>query len=297
MTDQDTQEGPAPEEKVVEWSFFLESTPPNTPHRILDLQPEDYNLQIPDLMLYCTSEICNGERVFTSSSRHGQVKDSVWAEKFLYYVCRNCHKTNKIYAVMFIGDKAGKGGKAIKLGEWPPFGPHTPARVLRLIQPDKDTYLKARQAENQGLGIGAFSYYRRVVENQKNRLIDKIIQVGNKLKTDQSTLDKLAAAKQETRFSAAVELVKDALPQTLLVNGHNPLTLLHTALSQGLHAQTDQECLQLAATIRVVLTDLAERLSQALKDHAEIQGAISRLMKPRDEPSKAANKKDADDGE
>jgi hypothetical protein len=197
---------------------------------------------------------------------------------------------------MFIGDKAGPGGRAIKLGEWPPFGPHTPARVLRLIQPDKDTYLKARQAENQGLGIGAFSYYRRVVENQKDRLIDKIIQVANKLKADQSTLDKLTAAKQETRFGAAVELLKDALPQTLLVNGHNPLTLLHAALSQGLHAQTDQECLDLAATIRVVLTDLAERLSLALKDHAEIQGAISRLMKPRDEPIKATNKTDAGDG-
>lgn len=184
MTDQDTQEGPAPEEKVVEWSSFLESTPPNTPHRIPDLQSGDYNLEIPDLMLYCTSEICNGERVFTSSSRHSKVDDSVWTEKFLHYVCRNCHRTNKIYAVMFIGNVAGTGGKAIKLGEWPPFGPHTPARVLRLIQPDKDTYLKARQAENQGLGIGAFSYYRRVVENQKNRLIEKIIQVGNKLKAD-----------------------------------------------------------------------------------------------------------------
>lgn len=296
MTDQDKQEGPAPEEKVVEWNSFLESTPPNSPHRILDLQLEDYNLQIPALMLYCTSDICNGERVFTSRSTHGQVSDSSWTYKFLYYVCRNCHKTKKIYAVMFIGDKGGQGGQAIKFGEWPPFGPHTPARVLRLIQPDKDTYLKARQAENQGLGIGAFSYYRRVVENQKDRLIDKIIQVANKLKADQSTLDKLAAAKRETRFGAAVELVKDALPQTLLVNGHNPITLLHTALSQGLHAQTDRECLELAATIRVVLTDLAERLSQALKDHAEIQDAISRLMAPKGEPIKAVNKTDAGDG-
>jgi hypothetical protein len=197
---------------------------------------------------------------------------------------------------MFMGDKSGTGGRAIKLGEWPPFGPHTPARVLRLIQPDKDIYLKARQAENQGLGIGAFSYYRRVVENQKDRLIDNIIQVANKLKADQSTLNKLAAAKQETRFGPAVELVKDAIPQTLLIDGHNPLTLLHSALSQGLHAQSDQECLELATTIRVVLTDLAERLSQALKDHAEIQGAISRLMKPKVEPSTSTKKPDAGDG-
>jgi hypothetical protein len=296
VTEEAKQEGSEPEEKTVEWRSFLESIPPNSPHRIADLQKDDYALQIPNLMLYCTSDICNGERVFTSSSVHGQVSDSSWTEKFLHYVCRNCHKSRKTYAILFIGDKAGPGGQAIKLGEWPPFGPHTPARVLRLIQPDKDTYLKARQAENQGLGIGAFSYYRRVVENQKNRLIDNIIQVAERLKAPQGTLDTLAAAKKETRFSAAVELVKDALPQTLLINGHNPMTLLHTALSQGLHAQTDQECLELAATIRVVLTDLAERLSQALKDHAEIQGAINRLMKPRGEPSKAVDKPSADAG-
>jgi len=191
---------------------------------------------------------------------------------------------------MYLGDKEGPEGKAIKLGEWPPFGPHTPARVIRLIQPDKDTYLKARQAENQGLGIGAFSYYRRVVENQKDRLIDKIMQVANKLNAGKEMLDKLTAAKQENRFSAAVELIKDAMPQTLLISGHNPMSLLHTALSQGMHAQTDRECLELATTIRVVLTDLAERLGQALKEHAEIQTAVSRLMKPKKETGKAANK-------
>lgn len=296
MTEETKENASEPEEKTVEWSSFLESIPPNSPHRIVDLQPVDYNLQVPDLMLYCNSDICNGERVFTSSTVYGQVSDSSWTQKFLYYVCRNCHKSSKTYAVMFIGDKTGPGGRAIKLGEWPPFGPHTPARVLRLIQPDKDTYLRARQAENQGLGIGSFSYYRRVVENQKDRLIDKIIEVAEKLKAPKDTLDALASARRETRFSAAVDLVKDALPQTLLVNGHNPLTLLHTALSQGMHAQTDQECLELAATIRVVLTDLAERLSQAMKDQAEIQGAISRLMNPKDKPSKTANKADAGDG-
>lgn len=295
MTDEQEPTDAEQEETVVKWSAFLESVPPNSQHRIADLTKERFLIN-PDLMLYCTSDICNGERIFYSRARSSSppVSDSLWKEKFLYYTCRNCHKRRKIYAVMFIGDKEGPSGQAIKFGEWPPFGPHTPARVIRLIQPDKDIYFKARQAENQGLGIGAFSYYRRVVENQKDRLIDKIIQVSNKLKADQDMLDKLAAAKRENRFSAAVEIIKDAIPQTLLVDGHNPMTLLHTALSQGLHAQTDQECLELATTIRIVLTDLADRLSQALKDQAEIQSAVGRLMNPKKE-SEATNKPDAGD--
>lgn len=53
------------------------------------------------------------------------------------------------------------------------------------------------------------------------------------------------------------------IPQTLLINGHNQLTLLHSALSEGLHDQTDEKCLELATSIRVVLTDLADRLGCA----------------------------------
>jgi hypothetical protein len=64
----------------------------------------------------------------------------------------------------------------------------------------------------------------------------------------------------------------------LIVNGHNPLTLLHSAVSEGLHEHTDEECLELATTIRVVLTDLAERIGLALKDQTELNAAVTKLM-------------------
>ena len=89
----------------------------------------------------------------------------------------------------------------------------------------------------------------------------------------------MKAAKKETQFSKAVNAVKHGIPQALLLNGHNPLTLLHSALSEGMHAQTDEQCMELATSIRVVLTDLVERLGNALKDHAELNAAVSRLMK------------------
>jgi hypothetical protein len=92
-------------------------------------------------------------------------------------------------------------------------------------------------------------------------------------------LDDLIDAKNETQFTAAVGAVKHGIPSALLVNGHNPLTLLHAALSEGLHAQTDEECLGLATSIRVVLADLADRLGHALKDRAELAAAVTRLMK------------------
>jgi hypothetical protein len=177
--------------------------------------------------------------------------------------------------------KESTSGWLFKFGEDPPFGPPTPARVITLIGPDREYYLKGRRAENQGMGIGAFGYYRRVVENQKNRIIDEIIRVSEKIGAPKEMLADLLAAKNETQLSRAVDAVKHGIPPVLLVNGHNPLTLLHSALSEGLHEQTDEHGLELAKSIRVVLTDLAERLANALKDQAELNAAIGTLMRTK----------------
>ena len=118
-----------------------------------------------------------------------------------------------------------------------------------------------------------------MVENHKDQILDEIIKVSKKIAPEM--VDGLELAKKENQFSKAVESVKNGIPQALLINGQNPLTLLHSALSEGLHAQTDEECLDLAHDVRVVLSELAERLGQALKDEAELNKAISRLMKPK----------------
>lgn len=73
-------------------------------------------------------------------------------------------------------------------------------------------------------------------------------------------------------------MAKDAIPESLLINGHNPILLLHSALSEGVHAQTDEQCLEIAGSVRIVLGELSERLSQALKDEAELTKALSNLM-------------------
>lgn len=142
-------------------------------------------------------------------------------------------------------------------------------------------FLRGRRCETQGLGVGAFSYYRRVVEHQRNRIIEEIIKVAKLVNAPQPTIAHLTDALAETQFSKSVALVKDAIPQSLLLKGHNPLTLLHEALSAGLHEESDARCLELAQAVRVVLAELSERLSQALKDEAELGEALSQLMKAR----------------
>ena len=185
----------------------------------------------------------------------------------------------KVFALLVAPDSVYEtSGRVQKLGEFPTFGPPTPARVIKLIGPDRELFLKGRRAELRGLGIGAFAYYRRVVEEQKGRIIEEIGKVAMKVKPSKATAELFAKAEAETQFSTAIDLIKDAIPEAILIDGHNPLTLLHSALSEGLHAQTDEQCLELATSIRVVLTELADRISTALKEEADLKTAVSRLL-------------------
>lgn len=235
-------------------------------------------LDLPLIELHCATESCKGIRFFESSDVYHLERGKV-AQHFVTYVCRNCKRQSKIYALRSLLNDEGANGEMFKFGEIPAFGPPTPARVISILGSEREYYLKGRRAENQGLGIAAFAYYRRVVENQKNKIIDEIIRVAEKIGAPPAVIDDLNAAKKETQFSKAVAAIKHGVPQALLVNCHNPLALLHSALSEGLHAQTDERCLELATAIRVVLTDLAERLGNALKEEAELNAAVSRLLK------------------
>jgi hypothetical protein len=254
-----TAEQPA-EPEPISFAEFLEGRPP----KIADLfQPHSsgrnewfYTLQTPELSLHCTDTICNGMRLFRSTEK-SEISVIEGKAKFIYlrYRCSNCQQEYKMFSLHLLPD--GVFGK------------------------ERETFLKGRRCENQGLGIGAFGYYRRVVENQKKQILDEIIRVSQKIDAPGPMIAALTQAKDEVQFTKALASVKDAIPQALLINGQNPLTLLHSALSIGLHEQTDERCLELAHDVRIVLTELAERLGQALKDEAELNTAVSRLMQAK----------------
>jgi hypothetical protein len=260
---------------------FLESVPPSQVENIDKIANYKDDLLIrPEIQLHCAHDACNGVRFFRCADV-SPINLIMGRSPLIYmnYRCSNCRETVKIFSLrVSLIDNIKMTGTAYKIGEYPVYGPPTPSRLIKLIGPDREIFLKGRRCENQGLGIGAFAYYRRVVENQKNRIFDEIIKVSEKIGVPSDTLVKLNNAKLETQFSKAVASVRDAMPQSLLINGQNPLTLLHSALSDGLHAQTDEHCLEIAQAIRVVLAELSERLSQALKDEAELNSAVSRLM-------------------
>ncbi|PKM04303.1 MAG: hypothetical protein CVV16_05460 [Gammaproteobacteria bacterium HGW-Gammaproteobacteria-6] len=268
---------------------FLESHPPNQLVKITNLAKREFRsdhgdyedeLLTPQIQLHCSNESCNGPRFFRFVGSYIPIiKNDDYSFIYVTYRCYNCLKEEKTYSLAAKMDaRHSSSGMCYKFGELPNFGPPTPARLVKLIGPDRDEFLKGRRCENQGLGVGAFIYYRRVVENQKNRILQEIIKVSEKLGVPEQQIQTLNSAISETQFSTALKMAKDAIPESLLINGHNPLLLLHGALSEGVHALSDERCLEIASSVRIVLGELSDRLSQALKDEAELSKALSTLM-------------------
>jgi hypothetical protein len=288
IVSQDSQSDGESTLPMVGMAEFLENVPPGQKRKISDLFAEICQgvvryIATPQILLHCDDALCNGLRAFR---RVGDKPQFVLGREhakdlFLNFVCSNCRNSVKTFSLT-VSEGDSEAGFATKFGEIPQYGPPTPTRLLKLLESQREAFIKGRRCESQGLGIGAFAYYRRVTEHQRNRILDEIAKVSEKLGAPKESLDSIAAAKAETQFSKSISLVKNAIPQSLLIGGHNPLTLLHTALSAGLHEQSDERCLELAHDVRVVLVELSERISLALKDEKELNTAVSRLLKARD---------------
>lgn len=280
------EEGEKEAPEVITFKEFLESVPPGHSRLVTNFSYVDRGYKTSTtrlggfrLWLHCSSPECSGERYFDQSGDGPLLKFGGADNDFLTFRCSNCKKKTKRYSLNFKLAGATDPAQFIKYGEVPSFGSPVPNRLLRLLEDggDKDLFLKGRQCENQGLGVGAFSYYRRVVESKKTALIHEILKVAETVNAPQATKDALNAAMKEHQFKTSVDMIKDAIPETLLINGNNPMTLLYSALSDGLHDRDDEHCLELAMSIRVVLSDLVQRVSEARKENDELKKALTNL--------------------
>ncbi len=286
------------------WAQFLEATAPNewitiagvvqrvasgggSSHRLYSPPSAHDVVQPADIQLHCRHQLCGTNRAFSFACTTGDIYlDEGDTFKFITYRCRNCNETLKTFAVILRYQSGRLNGHdlgssdldAMKFGELPRFGPPLSTRTLRLMHEDAELFKKGFRAETEGYGVGAFAYYRRVVEKQRQHLFEELQKAAHHL-GDDDAVELLQRAAAENQFEKAVDLVKDGLPRRLYIEGHNPLTLLHDALSNDLHAASDAECLELATSIRTVLTEMGDRMAEITADKAGIKKAVSTILK------------------
>ncbi|MEM8499941.1 MAG: hypothetical protein AAF542_18110 [Pseudomonadota bacterium] len=267
---------------ALEIGEFLQSVPPGQERRVVNLQFKGHSIIVvfPRLWLHCDNADCDGHRYFTHHIGSLYANRDKVVEEMIGFFCSNCRKHTKTYALRFTPALDSENDwLVVKYGEIPSFGPPLPSKLLTLLRKDSDLLSKGRRCENQGMGIGAFGYYRRLIENQKSQLFNELIRAVRKITPyDEDLISELELASNERKFAAAVERIHHALPDSLLVNGHSPLTLLHSALSEGLHEDSEEECLELASSIRLLLTDFSEKLTIALQKQEKLEAAVHKLV-------------------
>jgi len=286
------------ESTILRFQRFLENIPPLETWRC-EVSVVDAGfgsgvaeIGLPSIKLHCSSEECGDARYFDPSTKEIRVYKQTDCVQFfnLVYRCRNCYSVEKTYAIRLqVDDKFPEKARVsvIKIGEEPRFGAPLPQVIVNLLDDQVEYFRRGYHAELEGLGIGAFSYYRRYVESHKNQIIQAIRDVAVEQGADAIMLEGFDKALNATQFEASIREIKNGIPDSFrLQGGHNPLTLLHDALSNGMHSDDDQACLQLAADIRGLLTDLSERVDNALKNREKLKDSVDRLLRYKTEKSK-----------
>jgi hypothetical protein len=259
------------QDALQQWKEFLESTPAYVQRRfenlVYDMSPigpgTAWGFRSPRIQLYC--EVDDGVR-WCEPSVDG-VGCAKYNTPFIPYTCRDCGRWHKTFALILSPHLDVKPPvlTAIKLGEYPPFGSHLAKRLQDMLsETDLELYRKGLRTEREGHGIGAAAYFRRVVDNQWRALVKKLRDAAEKLGTPQEKLKVFEEALAQPQFSTAVDMLRDAIPAKLLIlDGRNPLTLLYRPLSVQIHDLSDEQCLQQAADIRVVLNETFDNISRS----------------------------------
>ena len=241
--------------------------------------PSDLSaLDAPAIRRHCP--VCRSEQTFNMSYQYQPVGAPDW-QPFEHnhdmawgvYVCASCFEFEQFFFLRVDSER----GRIAKVGQEPPWDISVDPALQRFLGEAIGCYRKGLMCESQGYGIGAFSYYRRIVEDLVDELLDQIpdLMAGDER---ERYLQGLERTKKTTVVKDKIDLVKDLLPPILRPDGMNPLSLLHGVLSQGLHAGDDEECLELAADLREILGFLVTQVRQSRESHRRFTERMRRLL-------------------
>lgn len=276
----------------VKFREFLETVPSHSVVE-LDVKPSEYlrlangnlavQVAVPPIKHFCPSSECSKNMTFALTESDDDDFGTVTLpvdeaeERVLVLVCKHCSESTKRIAVAFHFIHAGEHTTAFKIGEHPNPLPPTPRKLNEALGAHKATFLKGRHCELLGYGLGASVYYRRIVEELKDTLIDQITRVVESENPSDPNLEPLRAAKGQWKFTQAIDDISHLIPKSLFLKGHNPLKLLHNALSEDIHNGNDEQILANARHIREILGATFTRLSELVRDDAVPGEAIKAL--------------------
>jgi len=170
-------------------------------------------------------------------------------------VCQSCKKFRVQILINGFTERDKEGNKRFylrKVGQLPPPEINLDSNLDNFLsEEDKGFYKKALLNLQYGYGIGAFSYFRRIVQNEIENIAEKLANINSANK------EKIIKAIQDYKHNKVMKnLINDLtkfLPKKLLELGDNPLLVLYGQLSDGLHNLTEEECIKRSESIDELL--------------------------------------------
>ncbi len=165
---------------------------------------------------------------------------------------------------------------AMKIGQYPPIERLPEKEVLAyLTDEDKDNYKKALTTLSFGFGIGAYAYFRRIVENEIKRFVQDISQL------EFENADKVKNALQQYehnhQMTNLIDTITPYVPASLLVGGQNPIKLLYQQLSEGIHQYSESECMARAQSLDIILRFTIKKVNSEKYEIKKVKEALKRL--------------------
>ncbi|MEQ8245393.1 hypothetical protein [Fulvivirga sp.] len=209
-------------------------------------------------------ETCASLQTFNMTNEYYHVGDGtndVWVKGRvldLKFLCESCKSFERRFFIHVNEDL----DTMYKVGQYPEWEIKMDKNLEKTLNKHSKTFRKGLVCESQGYGIGAFSYYRRITEDIIDELLDSIFDLIEEEHKEEYK-EALEKTKSTRVTQEKIDLVKDLLPTILKPNGMNPLGVLHSELSEGLHAESDEACLENANHIKTILTFLINQIIQS----------------------------------
>lgn len=258
------------------------------------------NLPKPAIHMHCWR--CDSDQTFNMTNEyyevdHSSESNSTGKTLRARYVCSACRNSVRLFFIHFgteeitVKDEKGEDVERIaislmKVGQNPPWSIEMDTELEKLLGDHAEYYKKGLICESQGYGIGAFAYFRRIVEEIIDQLLNSIEELLDGEDKEKYKIA-LTQVKKTTVAQEKIDLVKDLLPSSLRPGGVNPLAAMHSALSEGLHAESDEECLEYADAIRNAVVFLVNKLIRTKVENKSFTDSMKKILGKKNGKNKA----------
>lgn len=238
-----------------------------------------YELPIVPISMYCDK--CSSVQTYNLTSQYynGFPYKNYSVNNVIIrceYQCMHCQKEKREFFVKIANDKSWM----MKVGQFPAWDISGDPNIEKMLGEYKSYYKKGLICESQGYGIGAFGYYRRIVEEIIDQLLEDITELISG-EDQERYLVALEKTKETIVAQEKIELVKELLPPILRPDGINPLQVLHSALSEGLHAKSDEECLEYSDQCRSIIVYLVNQISLSKQSSKIFSDSMRKILDKR----------------